>query len=67
MKPYKLPLKFILLWILNLAVLLTISLTTGLHDSLLRLSIRDLPWVYLAVGAVLAALEQALIDKLRGE
>lgn len=64
----KLPLKFILLWIINLAVILTVVLTTGVHQWLLHnLRLTDLTFIYLAVGAVLAALEQALFDKLRGE
>lgn len=64
----KLPLKFILLWIINLAVLLTITLVTGADQWLLRtLRIRDTVTFYLIAGAVLALLEQALIDKLRGE
>lgn len=67
MFPYKLPLKFILLWVINIALLLVIALTTGIHDFLLKLSLRNLAWVYLAAGAVLAALEQSLFDKLRGK
>ena len=67
MMPYKLPLKFILLWLANLAVLLTVSLATGFHHSLLEVMRHtDLVWIYLAAGAVLAILEQSLWDKLRG-
>lgn len=64
--PYKLPLKFILLWIANLAVLLILSLTTGFHEILLDVIRGSVTWIYLAIGAVLAALEEALFDKLRG-
>lgn len=64
----KLPLKFILLWVINLALLLTVTLTTGIDKWMLRtLYLKDLVWIYLAAGAALALLEQALIDKLRGE
>ena len=63
----KLPLKFILLWILNLALILTVVLTTGIHQWLMRtLRMKDAVTFYLIAGAVLALLEQALIDKLRG-
>lgn len=62
----KLPLKFILLWVINLALLLILTLTTGLHEKLLFLRMRDLTWIYLLVGFLLAGLEQALWDKLRG-
>lgn len=67
MPPYKLPMNFILLWLANIAVLLAISFATGIHNSLPNLSMQNLAWIYLAVGAVLAALEQSLFDKLRGE
>lgn len=66
MYPYRLPIKFILLWIANLAVLLILSLTTGFHDILADFIRGQVAWVYLAVGAVLAALEEALWDKLKG-
>ena len=62
----RLPLKFILLWVINIALLLGISLATGLQDFLLRIQIRNLAYVYLGVGGLLALLEQALWDKLRG-
>lgn len=62
----RLPLKFILLWVINIALLLGISFATGLQDFLLRIQIRNLAYVYLGVGGLLALLEQALWDKLRG-
>ena len=62
----KLPLKFILLWLLNLALLLTLSLTTGLHEKLYMISLRDWTWIYLLTTFLLAGLEQALWDKLHG-
>lgn len=65
MIPYRLPLKFILLWILNLTVLLVLTFTTGLKDVIFRLPMKDLTWIYLLAGGILAALEQALLDKLK--
>ena len=62
----KLPLKFILLWIVNIALLLAVSFAAGLQDVLLKLQIKNLAYLYLGTGAVLAALEQALVDKLQG-
>lgn len=62
----KLPLKFILLWIVNIALLLILSFATGLLETLVRIQIKNLAYLYLAVGAILAALEQALADKLQG-
>ena len=62
----KLPLKFILLWIVNIALLLILSFATGLQETLIRLQIKHLAYLYLGAGAVLAALEQALVDKLQG-
>ena len=62
----KLPLKFILLWIVNIALLLAITFATGFHKTLLRIYIRNLAYLYLFVGAVMAGLEQALVDKLQG-
>ena len=64
MKPYRLPLKLILLWIANLAVLITLGVLFDLHKIF---SLRDAATVYLTAGAVLALLEQNLFDKLRGE
>ena len=67
MHPYRLPLKFILFWVINLAILITISLLTGFHETLLHfIRIRNLTCLYLVTGAILAGLEQALWDKLRG-
>ena len=67
MHPYRLPLKFILFWVINLAILITISLLTGFHETLLHfILIRNLTCLYLVTGAILAGLEQALWDKLRG-
>lgn len=66
MLPYKLPIKFILLWIANLALLLVISLTTGFHEVLMTFIRGSAAWVYLAAGGLMAALEEALWDKLRG-
>ena len=62
----KLPLKFILLWIVNIALLLAITFSTGFHKTLLRINTRNLAYLYLFVGAVMAGLEQALVDKLQG-
>lgn len=64
--PYRLPLKFILLWCLNLAILVAISLSTGFHQILLNVIRGQVTWIYLAVGALMAALEEWLIDKLKG-
>ena len=61
----KLPLKFILLWIVNIAILLTITFTTGFYESLLKTNIKNLAYLYLFAGAVMAGLEQALWDKLK--
>lgn len=67
MYPYRLPLKFIGLWILNLAVLLGISYGLGLQEFLLgTLRLKDLTWIYLLLGALLASLEEYLWDKLKG-
>ena len=62
----KLPLKFILLWGINLALLLALTLSTGLMDKLSTLRLTDLTWIFLLAGFLLAGLEQALWDKLRG-
>ena len=62
----KLPLKFILLWVINIALLLGIAFATGLQDLLIRIQIRNIAYLYLGLGAVLALLEQALWDKIRG-
>lgn len=66
MFPYKLPLKFILLWIVNLVILVTVSLTTGFDEVLSRVIQGQVYWIYLAVGGAMAGLEEALWDKLKG-
>lgn len=66
MYPYKLPLKFIGLWVLNIALLLVIAHTTDLQDFLVRIQIRNQVYLYLGAGAALALLEQEVWDKLRG-
>ena len=63
----RLPLKFILLWVINIALLLGISFASGLQDLLIRIQIRNIAYLYLGLGAVLALLEQALWDKIRGK
>ncbi len=62
----QLPLKFILLWVINLALLLALTLSTGLMDKLSTLRLTDWTWIFLLAGFLLAGLEQALWDKLRG-
>lgn len=66
MYPYRLPLKFIGLWILNIILLLAMTYGTGLREILPNIPIRNNAAVYLGVGALLALLEQELWDKLRG-
>ena len=66
MFPYKLPLKFILLWIVNLAILVAISLYTGFHEILMDVIVGQVHWIYLAEGGILAGLEEALWVKLKG-
>lgn len=63
----KLPLKFILLWVINIALVLGIFFATGLQDLLIRIQIRNLAYLYLGLGAVLALLEQELWNRLRGK
>ena len=63
MLPYRLPLKFILLWIVNIALLLLISFGTGLHSWLIRFRVKNLAYLYLGLGAFLALVEQELWDK----
>jgi len=62
----KLPLKFILLWAINIALLMALSFATGLQETLMRIQIKNLAYLYLGVGALLALLEQELWDKLKG-
>ena len=70
MRPYRLPMKFIGLWVLNLAVLMVLGHTLGIHDFLLHtlhMSVtKGLAYLYLGAGAALAAMEEWLIDKLKG-
>ena len=65
MQPYRLPLKFILLWIVNIALLLLVSFTTGLHTRMMQLQIKNMAYLYLGLGAFLALLEQELWDRLK--
>lgn len=67
MFPYRLPLKFILLWIVNLAILLAVSLSTGFHEILETFIVGQVHWIYLALGGAMAGLEEALWDKLKGK
>ena len=62
----KLPLQFILLWVINIALLLGICFTTGLQDLLISIQIKNLAYLYLGLGAILALLEQELWNRLRG-
>ena len=62
----RLPLKFILLWVINIALLLGISFASGLQDLLIRIQIKNIAYLYLGLGTILALLEQALWDKIRG-
>lgn len=66
MYPYRLPLKFIGLWVVNIALLFVLTYTTGLREIMVRIQIKNLAYLYLAAGAILALLEQELWDKLRG-
>ncbi len=63
----KLPLKFIGLWVVNIAVLLLLAYVTGFQEMLINMQIKNLAYLYLGAGAILALLEQELWDKLRGE
>lgn len=62
--PYKLPLKFILLWLANLTVLVILGFVLNIP---IPGSIQNAAACYLLLGGVLAGLEQALFRKLRGE
>ena len=62
----KLPLKFILLWVINIVLLLGIAFATGLQNLLIGIRIKNLAYLYLGVGALLALLEQELWNRLRG-
>ena len=68
MYPYRLPLRFIGLWVLNIAVLLALTFGLGLDDFFLStLRMKDLTTLYLILGGTLAGLEDLLIDKLKGK
>ena len=62
----KLPLQFILLWVINIALVLGICYATGLQDLLIQIRIKNLAYLYLGLGALLALLEQELWNRLRG-
>ncbi len=71
---YKLPIKFVLLWLINCLILIALGTALGLHDKLpfflfgfIRIQLNQLIWGYLIVGGILAGLEQALWDKLKGQ
>ena len=63
---YRLPLKFISLWVINIVLLMVLAYITGLNDFLVRIQIRNQAYLYLGVGALLALLEQELWGKLKG-
>lgn len=63
---YRLPLKFIGLWVINIVLLMVLAYITGLNDFLVRIQIRNQAYLYLGVGALLALLEQELWGKLKG-
>ena len=68
MRTPRLPLGFLLLMIANLAVLLLVSFLTGFQEGLLqRMPLKTVTMLYLVAAGLLAGLEQALWDKLRGE
>lgn len=66
MHPYRLPLKFIGLWVVNIALLFMLTFATCLGEILINIQMKNLTYLYLGVGAVLALLEQELWDKLKG-
>ena len=66
MHPYRLPLKFIGLWVVNIALLFMLTFATSLGEILINIQMKNLTYLYLGVGAVLALLEQELWDKLKG-
>ena len=61
----KLPLKFIGLWVLNIALLLALTYGTGLREILMHIQIKNAACLYLGLGALLALLEQELWDRLK--
>ena len=62
----KLPLKFIGLWMLNIALLLALSCGTNLREIMMHIQIKNAAFLYLGIGALMALLEQELWDKLQG-
>lgn len=66
MHPYRLPLKFIGLWVVNIALLFVLTFATCLGEIMMHIQMKNLTYLYLGVGAVLALLEQELWDKLKG-
>jgi len=64
--PYRLPLKFIGLWVANIALIMILFYATGLQEILIRIQVKNIAYLYLGAGAVLALLEQELWNKLRG-
>ena len=62
----KLPLKFIGLWVLNIALLLVLTYGTNLRELLPNIPLRNTSSMYLGLGALLALLEQELWDRLKG-
>ena len=61
----KLPLKFIGLWVLNIALLLALTCSTGLREIMMNFQINNTAYLYLGIGALLALLEQELWDRLK--
>jgi hypothetical protein len=61
----KLPLKFIGLWVLNIALLLALTYGTGLREIMMNFQIKNTAYLYLGIGALLALLEQELWDRLK--
>ena len=61
----KLPLKFILLWAINIALVLGICYATGLQDLLIRIQIRNLAYLYLGLAAANSATGEALLKRMK--
>ena len=62
----KLPLKFIGLWVLNIALLLALTYGTGLREIMMNFQIKNTAYLYLGIGALMVLLEQELWDRLQG-
>lgn len=66
MYPYRLPLKFIGLWVLNIAVLLALGFGLGINEYLMHtmrlLNVKGLTYLYLFFGGLLALLEEWFLD-----